>query len=89
MVQNELESYADDSAKFLSFQLFNLLLTKRKSIIVILNATYVEQKQKGAENKIGQLTYEFYREDYYECLHMFEIDIAKELAPGIVARIIS
>lgn len=55
----------------------------------ILNATYVEQKMKDFANEMGQENYAFFREDYNECLELFEMDLSQKLAPDTVSRIIS
>lgn len=47
----------------------------------ILNATYVEQKMKDFANKMGLEHYAFLRQDYNECLELFEIDLSQKLAP--------
>lgn len=54
----------------------------------ILNATYVEQKMNDFANEMGQENYAFLREDYNECLELFEMDLSQKLAPDIVSRFI-
>lgn len=56
---------------------------------VIINATYVEQKLKDFANKKGQETYEFLREDFKECLELFETDLSKGLNSYTVSRLIN
>lgn len=69
-----------------SFQMFEQLYIWGAEEF-ILNATYVEQKLKDFENEMGHVTY--LREDYNECLELFEEDLSKKLAPDTVSRIIS
>ena len=55
----------------------------------VLNATYVEQKQKEYANKMGQLNYAFLQNDFNECLELFKTDLSKKVAPDTVSRIIT
>lgn len=47
------------------------------------------QKQKDDANRMGHAMYEFFREDYTECLEMFAEDLSKIVAPDIANRLIS
>ncbi|XP_031637815.1 uncharacterized protein LOC116350212 isoform X2 [Contarinia nasturtii] len=70
----------------------NLMIDRLKMLgatSFVLNATYVEKKQKDFANKMGQENYEFLREDYNECLELLETDLSKKLTPDIVSRIMS
>lgn len=44
---------------------------------------------KDFANEMGQENYAFLREDYNECLKLFEMDLSQKLDPGTVSRIIS
>ncbi|XP_055301815.1 uncharacterized protein LOC129568196 [Sitodiplosis mosellana] len=56
---------------------------------IVANVMYVEQKQKQDAKQMGQMQYEFNREDYNECLEIFVEDLTKILAPEIAYRLIS
>lgn len=38
--------------------------------------------------KIGQIEYEFARDDYNECLELFSMDLHEKLAPDILSRVL-
>lgn len=54
----------------------------------ILDVTYVEQKMINLVNQTDE-NYAFLREDFNECLDLFQMDLSKKLAPDTVSRIIS
>lgn len=61
---------------------------KRGTENFILNVTYVEQKMINLVNQTDE-NYAFLREDFNECLDLFQMDLSKKLAPDTVSRIIS
>lgn len=52
---------------------------------IVLNVTYVEQKQMEIVTERGQMQYEFMRDDYNECLDLFATDLLKALHPTMSA----
>lgn len=44
---------------------------------------------KDFGDEMGQENYAFLRENYNECLELFEMDLSQKLAPDTVSRIIS
>lgn len=72
-----------------SFQVIGYQFEKWNTSNVVLNVTYVEEKQKNDANVVGQLQYEFFREDYNECFEMFTEDLSKLVAPDTADRLIS
>lgn len=60
-----------------------------KTATVVLNVTYVQEKQKRSIDYYGQEQYEFLREDFKQCLDMFAEDLSKSLPSDTVSRLIS
>lgn len=49
----------------------------------------MEQKLTDFANEKGQVYYEILREDFNECLKLYEMDLSEKLAKDTVARIIT
>lgn len=56
---------------------------------IVLNVTYVEQKQNNLVTEKGQMQYEFMRDDYHECLELFATDLVKAVQPAGLSAIVA